>query len=144
MSLSQVRTYFQTIIAAVDSDYREWVDAFNVENIPSSVFNKSRHYEIDQVSSGPLNDRAIVDDMSVNIRLFYSGFRDVATALATAIDGAHNFRTSAVSPSNAMSGTNIKNVVCNSIRPEPLESNDNKIKVTMNFTVELAFASDDG
>lgn len=139
MSLSQVRTYFVTRIAALDSEFEEHQDAFNQNNIGAYNFNKAYHIFYGQVSSGPLNHACTDDAVTASVALFFSGDRDPATALATAMDFAHTFRLACIKPENAMIGTNIKNVVLNSIVAEPLESNDNAIVVRLDFTVRMVF-----
>lgn len=139
MSLSQIRTYFNTRIAAVDSTYFEWNLAFDPNNIPRNLKNRSYYIKIGQVSSGPLGDQFVQDQAAVTLQLYFNGQRDTQSLVDTAIDEAHDIRMECVSVANAMSGTNIKNVVCNSITSETLSGSDNSVIVTLEFSVRLVF-----
>ena len=139
MSLSQVRTYFKSRIAEIDSDFKEHKDAFNYENIGKTVYNKAYHISYGGVDSVELLDEITDDRMNVSVKLFFKGFRDTQTALDTSMDKANLIRLNAVKRVNYYGNTNIKNIIMTTLTPEALESNDNQIIITLNFTVRMAF-----
>lgn len=139
MSLSQVRTYFEARMTAVDSTVYKWTQPFENNQIPRNIKAKSYYLDFGAVSSQPLNDNFVRDEMDVTLQLFLKGTLDVESNIDTALDLAHNIRMNAVSPTNAMSGANIKNVVCNSIEASTVDGSDNSVLVNINFSVTLLF-----
>lgn len=140
MSLSQVRTYLKDRVAEVLPDWKEWSDGFNSENIPASLYGKTFQINYGDLSSESLNATAITDNFPVTLALFFKGARDPKSTIDSAMDRAHLIRRAAVNPSNAMTGINIKNVVCTGISAGPIHSsNDNAVMVTLSFNFYLMF-----
>lgn len=139
MSLSQVRQYFRDRLNAVDSSFKEHEDGFNRENIPSTLLNKSFFIDLGDVSSQPLSDLHIQDLMATQVFLHFKGYNNIQSKIDEAYDLAHTFRIECIKPINAMTGTNIKNVVCDNINVDHIETNDNTVIVTLDFTVRLLF-----
>ena len=139
MSISQVRTYFKSRLSETDSDFREWTDGFNRENIPNNIYDKAYHIAYGSLASSALSDNFIEDNLSVSIQLFFKGYRDPAQAIDDALDKAHNFRLRCVSFPNATTGDDIKNVILTTMIPDFPESNDNMIIIDLEFVVRLCF-----
>lgn len=139
MKLSQVRDYFRARILEVDTDFKEHRDGFNRDNVPRAAFNKGFHVLPGTLVSDATDMLHLDDNLSVSVQLFFKGFRDVQSAMDEALDKAHDIRLQAIKHAKAMVGQNIKNVICNSIGAEPLDSNDNAILVTLEFSVRLIF-----
>ena len=136
---SDIKDYFRTVSATADSDLVEWTGIFNLDNIPRNIKNKSYNLKITRVNSDSLNDLNILDNTEVTYTLFMRALRDCTSVRDSAIDLGHGVRVEAVKPINAMVGTNIKNVILNSMEIEEIDGDDNSIVLTMNFTVSLIF-----
>jgi len=131
--ISGVRTYLSARVLEIDSDFREWDDGFNKENIPSTLLNKSFfiEYEISGVDNS--ENTFLTDTISTKITLFYKGFRDVKTALDTSMDLTDNIRINILSKAK-IGLTSYLNITNSSVVASPIdESNDNSIAVEMNF-----------
>lgn len=136
--ISDIRTFISTQILALYPDFREWKDAFNIENIPSTIFNKSFHIFY-TIPNADKMQTTIMDSIDVTLKLFFKGERDTQIALDSAMDTAHLIRLNIISKSATPSGyLSIDN---NSIEASPLESNDNKIVITLTFTAKKYFTN---
>lgn len=140
MSLSQVRTYFETVIATAAPTAKRWEGKFDLENIPRNVADQSYSIEFGDLDSGPLDDLRTDDNLDIVIRLFIRGKRDKTAVEDTAYDLAHTIRMEAIKPSNALVGANIKNVILDSISKEDINENDNSLILNLDFSVRLIFA----
>tara|TARA_R110002020_G_scaffold94189_6_gene226891 strand:+ start:4329 stop:4748 length:420 start_codon:yes stop_codon:yes gene_type:complete len=133
--ISNVRDYIKARILAEDSDFKEWKDGFNRDNIPKSIFNKAFFISYSLPSNNASGPSLSDDSVSVQAELFFKGFRSVQDALDDAMDIADNIYRRA--PNNANYTDNIKKVDGISIVPEPLEGNDNAIIITINWNVRI-------
>ena len=139
MSISQVRTYFRNRLAETDPDLSEWTDGFNIENIPNTITDKTYHIFLGTLASQELNDLTTDDQLAVSINVFFEGYQDVQETLDVGYDLMHQFRLNSINPCNSMVGDNIKNVVLESITPNPVDTNDNMIRFSLDFNVRLVF-----
>ena len=138
MSLSDVRIYFQDRILEVDSDFRAHPDGFNIDNIPNTNFHKTYHIFPGDLSSSAFT--LITDDNMVwTVNLFFKAGLDVDDAIDNAVDIANSIRLGAINHVNAMVGDEIKNVIFNSMSVNDIGTNDNLIRIELQFTVRLAF-----
>lgn len=136
--ISTVRADFLALIKEIIPTAKEWKDAFNFENIPSTIFNNSVHisYSVDSVEKG---QTTITDSINVVVRLFFSGNRNPQEALDSAMDTSHLVRLNCISISNKPEGyLSIDSV---SIIPEALDTNDNKMIVTLTFNAKKYFTN---
>lgn len=133
MSIKLIRPYIRTRMNALG--FKEHLDAFNVEDIPSTVLNKSYH-----IGQGPVETRQIQMDyseveMGITLKFFIKGFKDTSSGIDTAIAFTEDILESIIKPSNRLSG-NVKDVIFNSAIYEPLAvSNDNAIIATLDLNV---------
>ena len=146
MSLSQIRGYFNTQILATKPTYQEWLDAFNVENIPRPIIDRTYHIEIGTDSSTQ-GDVSIEDEVTVSVSIFKQAFNSPVTARDDLLDIAHCIRLALIKPLNveaykvANSG-DIDTVTSSSITAIEIDdSNDNIVKAELIFNVRLYFCS---
>jgi hypothetical protein len=125
---------------AVDSDFREHKDGFNDENIGRNIFNKSYHITMSNPSNADTDGCRIEDDISVTAKLFFKGGKTskIQGVLDAALDTGHNYKLKASNFNDFPSV--IKRVVGNSVVPSPLDTNDNSIIITVEFTVLSIFS----
>lgn len=139
--ISRVRSYINSIITDVDSDFREWKDAFNRDNIPSNIYNKAYHFIysvpaitkeqalLDYSVSGELNihyktDRYPQDDFDSAMNMA----EEVGLAISN-LPALYQFEISQDNP--------IYNAQVDSIDPTFPTSNDNRVIVTIQFTMNI-------
>ena len=146
MSLSQIRSYFNTQVLATKPNFKEWLDAFNVENIPRTVIDRTYHIDIG-IDSSTQGDVSIEEDVTVIVSIFKQAFNTPVEARDSLLDVAHCLRLALIKPLNvevykvANSG-DIDAVTSASIVPSEIEeSNDNIVKVELTFNVRLFFCS---
>jgi hypothetical protein len=133
MSIKFVRPYLRARLNALG--FKEHTEAFNTENIASTVLNKSYH-----IGQGEIfNKRMQMDhsevESSIALKFYIKGFRDTASAIDTSISLTEDILQSIISPSNRLLG-NVKDVIFNSAAYEPLTvSNDNTVMATIDLKV---------
>ena len=139
MSFKPIRTFLSARLLAVDSDFEVFDNAFNSEQIGNNDFNKRYHIFYGEVASTSANNLTS-DIVTSTVTLYFSGSRTSEEALDDAMDTANLFRMQCLKRENYSSLQFIKNVVCDSIRAEPIEaSNDNAIKIVLTFRINIMF-----
>lgn len=141
MSLKPVRQYFKDRIFELDKDYQEHTDAFNTENISQLRFNKAYHIFYGNIQTTTANQLSTLDTVSATVSLFQNGYRDPIIALDDAMDFANKFRLRCLNPKYSTRNFFIKNVVCNTINAEPVNTNDNSIIIRLQFSITVIFGT---
>lgn len=132
MSLSDVRPFFRTRLDSLG--YKEWQDGFAFDNIPQTLLDGSYHIESGTISGSPVNQRTQSLEYGIVVRVFFRGFRDPAGAIDSAISASETILADILSTSNRV-GTDIKDVLVNSIVPTPLSgTNDNDVILEIDFS----------
>lgn len=143
MSLSQVRSYIRTALTGmVGHAFYEHKEATDLGDVPRNKFQKAWQLNYDQISSKELNDLFIDDSFSCTLKIYYKANKHNSDEMDLAIDLAHDVRLELIRPIASMSGTNIKNVICNSITPKVIDTNENMIEVAMALTFRMVFKGD--
>ena len=140
MSFSSVRDYFKSQLTALDSSFREHVDGFETENIARNIFNKSYHIVINNPSNVETDNCRVEDNISVRVQLFFKGGKTskLQSSLDNALDIGHDYKLKSSNIKDFPS--TIKRVVGTSVIASPLETNDNSIIITIEFTVLAVFS----
>lgn len=138
--ISQVRTYFRERLLEVDSDFREHLDFFNIDNIADSRFDKAFHISYQALSSDFTSDQLLTNDtLAVDVVLFFKGYRDTIESFDAFTDLGHEYRINCIRPDKANIGENIKAVALNTMSWGFPTSNDNLLELRLNFSVLMAF-----
>lgn len=140
MSFSSVRNYFRTQLLDLDPDFKEHKDAFTIGTVAKNVFNKSFHIALSNPSNAITDNCQVRDNISVTVQLLFKGGKTskLQSSLDAALDKGHDYKLKA---SNIKSfPVTIKQVIGNSVVPSPLETNDNSIIITVEFTVLGVFS----
>ncbi len=133
MAMEAIRPYFKTHLNALG--FKEWKDAFNVSNIPSTLVQGSYHV----LSPGGQRraaynqqDQGIIQNTQV--RVFYKGYRSPADAVDAAMLGYNTILTRVLAPENRL-GVVVKNVFFDSMNIQPIDAtNDNAAILEINFS----------
>ena len=143
MSLSNVRGYFRTHFDA--AGYEEWTDAFNRDDIPHSIINKSYHILNPTIVQTNHNQLHLELVETVEATFILKGYRTPADAVDDAHTEIEALLDRILGHSNrTKSVAGIKNVVLDNIDIEPYsEDNDNMVRVTMRFSVLVIIDTDD-
>jgi hypothetical protein len=150
MSYSQIRTYFKNNIAEVKPSFKEWRDALvfdNAQNIPLTLIDSYYHLEISNWASTPSQDLSVQDSFPVTMTIFKNGFNKPTDALDTLMDDALCLRQRLINPKNVeiykvlVSGNieAVENVSGTALEID--SSNDNIIKIALEFSVRLYFSA---
>jgi hypothetical protein len=138
--ISEIRTFLKARIAEVDSSFKEHKDGFNNANIPGTNFNRAYHI-IYTAPDNIVTDGCLLDDnINAEVRLYFRGFRDPQQAIDNGMDTAWELKQKASHPS-LMPLTNIKKVSVVSITPDPVDTNDNSIIVTLDFRFRVIYST---
>lgn len=141
MALSEVRTFFNSRMTEVDSDFKEWTDAFNLENIPSTFYNKAYHLSYGDILDSGLG--GVIQQVSFNVvlRAGFKGYRNMSESLDDAMDLMESVVENVQEPANRL-GSVLKNVKFESMNvDQSFISNDNLILITQNYNVIYFFNS---
>lgn len=133
MSLEAIRPYFREHMNALK--FKEHKDAFNYDNIPNSIINKS--YHIDTPTGGRrgiyTNGSQPIEHDCV-IRVFFKGYRYPALAVDEAMEAYGNILDRVLDAENRL-GADIKNIYLNDVSIKPYAaSNDNLVLLEITFT----------
>lgn len=135
MSLTDVRSYFRTRMTGLG--HKEWTDAFNFENIPESIQDRSFHMETGLISGNSQNQTVLDTSFSMTLRLFLKGYRTPADAIDSGVSFGQSAICDIINPNNA-NGVNIKDIQFISMQVLPRDgSNDNTVIVQMEFSARI-------
>jgi len=135
MSVTAVIPLFRTQMDGLG--YNEWTDAFNIENIPSTIIDGSYHIEVGNGSGGVINQHVQNISMPIVLRLFRRGFRDSASMRDEMLGELETIICNILAPAIRLS-VSVKNIEFDGFTLEPLdESNDNSAILEMNFTNKI-------
>lgn len=142
MSLSQVRTYINQRVQSVNSDYVEWTDALNVDNIPNTLIDTRYHVLLGDVSVTH-NDNIVDEAMAATVTVFRRAYNDTTGGKDALLDIGNCILLAMVDPREVESfGGDIKDVEGVSVTSEELDvTNDNIIKVEITLNFRLVFCA---
>lgn len=139
MSFTGLKPYFKAQIATINNGaLTEWVDAFNVENIPATTLDKAYHIEINPSTYLGTAHGCLAFSAGVKVRAFFKGYKDASSAIDKATEYA-DYIIKAVCKSTArLNEAKLKNVLPSSVDIRALDgSNDNVAVVEMVFNCTL-------
>lgn len=148
MSYSNIRKYFNQQIQTAKPDLKEWREALVFEdasNIPSTLLDSRYHIEVGPWSSTPAQDLSVEDQFTVVLTIFSKGFTDPLAALDNLLDDSLCIKAQLINPVNVeayknANGGQIEAVENTGGTPaEIASSNDNIIKIALEFNVRLYF-----
>lgn len=139
--ISRVRQYINSVIKDVDPKFQEWKDAFNVDNIPSNIYNKSYHfsYSVPTIAKEQaLLDYEIAGELLIHYKTDRYPQDDFDSAMDTAEEiGIKVSSLSGIYDFESLRDNPIYNAQINSIEPSFPASNDNRVIVTIQFTMNI-------
>ena len=143
MSFATIRPYFQDRMAVVDTELKEWDDAFNVNNIPSSILDKSWHIEYSTFSYNTGGAHTCLSfECPVTLSVFFKGYRNPLEAVDMALIFADAILKECTKPVQRLNQPNIKNVLPNNVSIKELsDSNDNAAILEVQFLCEVIIGS---
>ena len=135
MSLTGARSYLRG--RANSFGLKEWSGGFNFENIPSTLINRSYHIQSGTGSGVKLNQNDQEITFSQTVRIFIKGYKDVSTAIDSAIKITEDLIKEAVSPKNRLTQSDgIKNIVLENFQFDAdSASNDTLIIASVTFRI---------
>jgi hypothetical protein len=134
MSLTAIRSYYKARGEAVGLTYHD--DAFNIENISSSVIDKAFGFLIAGFSGVKLNQHDQEILVPIEIVFYVKGYRTSTDGLDSALLYAENLIKEVEAPSKRL-GQSIKNITLGSCTIEPMESNDNLVRARISFNNQI-------
>lgn len=143
MSFATIRPYFQERMKAVDPDFREWEDAFNINNIPSSILDKSWHLDFSTFSYNTGGAHLCLSfDCPISLSVVFKGYRAPSEAVDMAMLFADSIIKECTKPTHRLTQPKIKNVLPSSVSVRELsDSNDNSAVLEIQFSCEVIIGS---
>ena len=139
MSFKPIRTYLTDRLTEIDSDFTVFDNGFNSDQIGDNNFNKRFHIFYGSVATTASNQNTTTDVVTAVVNLFFSGSRNSTDELDEAMDFANQYRINCLRRTKYAGQTFIKNVVCQLIEAEPLDTNDNAIRIRLTFNISIIF-----
>ena len=139
MSFKPIRTFLADRLTEIDSDFSVVDNGFNSDQVGDNNFDKRYHIFYGSVATTVSNQNTTTDVVTATTTLFFSGSRNSTEELDEAMDIANKYRINCLRRAKYSGQTFIKNVVCQSIEAQPLESNDNAIQVKLTFNITIIF-----
>lgn len=131
---TSVRSYFRTQMTALG--FTEWKDGFNVDNIPSTLVNKSFHLSAPTGSRSDVYDQTSQDvECEIIVRTARKGFKDPAAAIDQCVTDLDDIMHRCLDASRRLSVSGVKNIYYSGHVIEPIaDSNDNVAVLEITFT----------
>lgn len=131
MCLADVRIYIRNRMETLG--YEEWRDGFNVENIPSTMLERSFHIESGDIAPTASNHQVHQFISPLIVRVYLKGYHDPVEAIDQAMETAEEILEDILLPSNRL-GTEVKDVTPTNISVKPLnDQNDNAVILELGF-----------
>jgi hypothetical protein len=141
MSFQSLKPYFKARLEAANGGAlqgKEWQDAFNVDNIPSTALDGAYHIEIDPATYLGTAHSCLGFKAPVRVRAFFKGHKTAAAAIDKATLYADSIIKECCKSPNRLNQPSIKNVLPNSVDIRALaESNDNVALLDLLFDCAL-------
>lgn len=145
MSFTSIKPYIEARMTAVDADYREWTDAFNIANIPSNILEKSWHLAFGTASPITLNQNCLSYSYPVVLNVFFKGYQTPSNAIDSGNLAAENILKEVLANANrlnisAVNAGRVINILPGTFSLNPLaDSNDNIVRLELNFTFNIIY-----
>lgn len=122
----------------VGRDFRQWEDAFNVENIPSNVLDRAWHVRFGPFSFTKNAQNCMNFSSLITLSVFFKGYRSPKDAVDQALLYTDIIIKKCCSPINRLNQAAIKNVLPGNIDIRELDnSNDNAAVLEIQFNCEI-------
>lgn len=133
--ISYVRQYIDSRVKATSQTLKPWQDAFNSENIPHSTIDTWYFVNYEMGSDGPSDANWTQENLTAQVELFKRGGNNPQKALDELMDLAHGLKLRLINRAHFIN--QIERVEVDGIRPTPIPSNDDIIKVTLSLRFTL-------
>ena len=138
MSFSTIKPYFQEALSAVHPDLKEWEDAFNLDNIPSSVLDKSWHIRLQPSSYVRAAHTSLLFRAPVTLSICFKGYRNPKEAVDTALEFADAIIKECTNPVRRLNQPKIKNVLPGIVDVREMgTTNDNVCVLELSFNCDV-------
>lgn len=139
MSFATIRPYFQDRMATVDQELREWEDGFSIDNIPSTILDKSWHLDFQPFSYNTGGAHTCLSfQCPVTLNVVFKGYRNPKEAIDTALEFADSIIKECTKPVLRLNQPKIKNVLPGLVNIRELgATNDNVAVLELQFSCEV-------
>jgi len=143
MSFKTIRPYFQERMSAVDNEFKEWEDAFDIDNIPATILDKSWHLRFQPFSYNTGGAHTCLSfECPITLSVFVKGYRNPVEAVDMALIFADAILKECTKPVQRLNQPKIKNVLPNNVSVRELsDSNDNAAVLEIQFICEVMIES---
>lgn len=137
-ALATVRPYFKAAMLTLSTDYREWEDAFNIDNIPNSELPKAYHLALNGATLVSMSLSCFQFDVNVTLNVWEKGFKTPKDAVDSGAKKIEAIIKECCRHSRRLSQPSIKNVVPSGFNLEAISStNDNTARLVIQFTCRV-------
>ena len=141
MSFKPIRTFLSNRLLEIDRDFEVHDDPFTNDTIGNLDFDKRFHIFYGNVVGTVSNQTTTKDTVTAKVTLFFRGFNSSSEALDDGMDLANEYRLNCLRMNKLTGQSFIKRVVCTNIDAEPLDTNDNAIRIILQFSIDVIFGT---
>lgn len=138
--ISELRTYFDTQIKAVDADLEFIDDPFGDNDIDQVT--SERFYKLWFGTTALTREGSFyLEEIPVTVEIYAQRDRDETASFDTVYQKAFDVKNCIVSPTDVKNQVEWTDIFAQSLEPQPLDTDDNTIKVILTFLVrrEITF-----
>jgi hypothetical protein len=136
--ISEIRSYFKTVIKEIEPDLKEHKQYYTSSNIPDGKIEDTFFLKIGNMASQRI-DSSYTASFDVTVEIWKDGDKDIITKLDKAYCNAIEIMNNIQDQTRVDQTKFMKSVVGTGIDNEAVESNDNAGKFTLQFTVLVGF-----
>ena len=140
MKFSEIRSYLKERVEETDSNFYEWLDGYNFENVPSVQFDMSYHITLNSPTI-VTNQTNIEIPVSIIVQFGFSGENSVQNKIFTSMDLVSDVKMNILNReklelfmiNNSINDPMIS-IEANSQVHTSLPTNDDRFKITLTMT----------
>jgi hypothetical protein len=136
--IAEIRDYFRNIIASVDSDLREFEQPIDTGNLPDTKLETSYSILIGSTSVDRI-DVSTSNTTEVIVVIYKNGYNNEIENYDSTYCKALDILRESINQQNITQSYMLKAINTSGVNVEPLETNDNAYKFSIQFTVNTNF-----
>lgn len=137
--ISQIRSFLTTRLNETQTGWRPYKKPFNDDQVGENQFEKSFHIEYLPSTLSVINQTTTQDDIAVRVDLYFKAKRESTDEIDKAVDLANKYRMNCSHPRHLRSVEFIKRVVATDMTPTPMNTNDERFKISLTFSIRTVF-----
>lgn len=137
--ISNIRDYFNTQILKIDADLLPWSEDVFGNNDESKAQSEKYYNLVIGLNTPEREDNNYWDELDITLDLYTLMSTDYVTSFDNAYNLAINVKNELINPINYGDMAVFNDILANRISPIEDSTNDNAMKISLNFTVRINY-----